>query len=522
MPHTPTHIEDIAEGISQDAQTLAPLRSRDRSGLAELLESAQFEPVTVPRGQTLPAGAGVRRQALPQPISEPPGERELRQGTLPVTPAPDPTETRRELFPQLFRPDVDPNRIDWAKITLTWLTIENARIRDEFKGVSISKDPVRFQEQERQKQQALDTFKTIQPTFGETLGGRPVAAVLQSGPVVAVSQGISNIGIATRALFTSEALKLETDAATLTSQLLTGQITQDEAEKQAVSIAEQAEKIQTDFEALPEWQQLLWESPAFIDGILSLGRVFTRLTRAGVRKITFAQFERQWRNTEIFQRIPEGLKDSRFAQELKAASWQNFTGNKDGAKRLFQDSLNRAFQAGGEEAKFAQSIVNEGVATGRAARSARPPTRPPTDGQPPIPQATATGATRTGGLAVGQPINQATWDSLSTTGKAALAESKGLPTSISTKAWTELTPAEVNTLSEIPEVTQVPGTPEAGLQADIFGGVTEVRPAGRGRVTQISMDDQLLLEQQQALAEIEGLKEFLSTDPVALARFTLG
>jgi hypothetical protein len=37
------------------------------------------------------------------------------------------------------------------------------------------------------------------------------------------------------------------------------------------------------------------------------------------------------------------------------------------------------------------------------------------------------------------------------------------------------------------EVIQEPGTPEAGLQQDIFGGYTEVRPKGKGEVQQASL-----------------------------------
>ena len=44
-------------------------------------------------------------------------------------------------------------------------------------------------------------------------------------------------------------------------------------------------------------------------------------------------------------------------------------------------------------------------------------------------------------------------------------------------------------------VTQEPGQPEAGLQLDIFGLTTEVRPKGKGKVTQITLDDQLKLEE---------------------------
>lgn len=48
------------------------------------------------------------------------------------------------------------------------------------------------------------------------------------------------------------------------------------------------------------------------------------------------------------------------------------------------------------------------------------------------------------------------------------------------------------------EITQEPGHPEAGLQQDIFGGYTEVRPKGKGDTQQGS-----LLE----FGKLQGLKD---------------
>ena len=41
-------------------------------------------------------------------------------------------------------------------------------------------------------------------------------------------------------------------------------------------------------------------------------------------------------------------------------------------------------------------------------------------------------------------------------------------------------------------VTQEPGQPEAGLQLDIFGRATEVRPKGKGKLIQPTLDQYLL------------------------------
>jgi len=61
-----------------------------------------------------------------------------------------------------------------------------------------------------------------------------------------------------------------------------------------------------------------------------------------------------------------------------------------------------------------------------------------------------------------------------------------------------------------------PGEPEAGLQPEMFGRPpTEVRPTGKGRVTQISMDEQVRLEQARTQAELEGLRETVSAEPAS-------
>ncbi len=53
------------------------------------------------------------------------------------------------------------------------------------------------------------------------------------------------------------------------------------------------------------------------------------------------------------------------------------------------------------------------------------------------------------------------------------------------------------------KVRQEAGMPEAGLQADIFGGTTEFRPGGKGKVTQESLDDYLKLKRAEDAAAAE-------------------
>jgi len=101
-----------------------------------------------------------------------------------------------------------------------------------------------------------------------------------------------------------------------------------------------------------------------------------------------------------------------------------------------------------------------------------------------------------------------------------------------------VTPEEVTPAPEVtPPVTEA-GMPEAGIQEAAFGvPAREVRPKGKGRVVQISMEDQLKLEQARqaaeeapadvqdayyAQAEIEGLKATHEGDPVATYRFKMG
>ncbi len=81
-------------------------------------------------------------------------------------------------------------------------------------------------------------------------------------------------------------------------------------------------------------------------------------------------------------------------------------------------------------------------------------------------------------------------------------------------------------LPEVPIPRAEPGMPEAGLQPSMMPeevAAKEVRPAGKGKITQISMEDQLKLEQaRQQAVQAEVGKEVLGTDPVVQAKFNLG
>ncbi|KKN45281.1 hypothetical protein LCGC14_0684670 [marine sediment metagenome] len=84
-----------------------------------------------------------------------------------------------------------------------------------------------------------------------------------------------------------------------------------------------------------------------------------------------------------------------------------------------------------------------------------------------------------------------------------------------------------------------PGAPEAGIQPSMIEGIPaeEVRPPGKGKILQVSMDDQLKLQQARQAAEeappevkeayntqaeIEGLKVTHQMDPVAQKRVFIG
>ena len=93
------------------------------------------------------------------------------------------------------------------------------------------------------------------------------------------------------------------------------------------------------------------------------------------------------------------------------------------------------------------------------------------------------------------------------------------------------------------EITAIPkaepGMPEAGYQPAMIEGVTEkeVRPVGKGKIVQISMEDQLKLDEArraaeeageevreayEAQVELEVLRETLENDPIASLRFDIG
>ncbi len=134
-------------------------------------------------------------------------------------------------------------------------------------------------------------------------------------------------------------------------------------------------------------------------------------------------------------------------------------------------------------------------------------------------------------------ITKETWDTIPVEQRVTQAESAGLEGKVGSKSFADLTTAEIDALSAIrPAIpTAEPGMPEAGLQPPLIPGVPaeEVRPPGRGEIVQISMEDQLKLDQAreaaeqasdevkeayESQAEIEGLKVALENDPVAQHR----
>jgi len=106
-------------------------------------------------------------------------------------------------------------------------------------------------------------------------------------------------------------------------------------------------------------------------------------------------------------------------------------------------------------------------------------------------------------------------------------EAKELGFSLNEKLQRKFLSEEYDKKFPIP--TPEAGMPEAGVQPGMFGEERVVRPRGRGEIVQISMEDQLKLDQYQqaaaayeAEAELEGLRTFLETDPVAGKRITIG
>ena len=131
-------------------------------------------------------------------------------------------------------------------------------------------------------------------------------------------------------------------------------------------------------------------------------------------------------------------------------------------------------------------------------------------------------------------ITKETWDATPVEQRVTQAETAGLEGKVGSKAFEDLTTAEMATLSAVrPAIpTAEPGMPEAGIQPPLIPGVLarEVRPPGKGEIVQISMEDQLKLEQvrreaeeapddvreaYESQVEIEGLRVTLATDPVA-------
>uniref|UniRef100_A0A6M3IPP4 Uncharacterized protein n=1 Tax=viral metagenome TaxID=1070528 RepID=A0A6M3IPP4_9ZZZZ len=75
-----------------------------------------------------------------------------------------------------------------------------------------------------------------------------------------------------------------------------------------------------------------------------------------------------------------------------------------------------------------------------------------------------------------------------------------------------------------PIISTEPGQPEAGLQETMLPGVVpakEVRPVGKGKVTQISMDEQSKLQSAQAQAELDGLREVVAAEPASALTYLI-
>jgi len=81
------------------------------------------------------------------------------------------------------------------------------------------------------------------------------------------------------------------------------------------------------------------------------------------------------------------------------------------------------------------------------------------------------------------------------------------------KEMTAIVQSRLKAEAKLP--TPEAGMPEAGLQPAMLPEVAarEVRPRGKGEIVQISMEDQLKLEQARRTAEIEGLQETLTNHP---------
>ncbi|KKK71021.1 hypothetical protein LCGC14_2918130, partial [marine sediment metagenome] len=102
-------------------------------------------------------------------------------------------------------------------------------------------------------------------------------------------------------------------------------------------------------------------------------------------------------------------------------------------------------------------------------------------------------------------ITKETWDATLVEQRVTQATDAGLEGKVGSKSFADLTTAEIDVLSAIrPAIPKAePGMPEAGLQPPLIPGVPteEVRPKGRGEIVQISMEDQLKLEQARRDAE---------------------
>ena len=143
----------------------------------------------------------------------------------------------------------------------------------------------------------------------------------------------------------------------------------------------------------------------------------------------------------------------------------------------------------------------------------------------------------TGGIGVPAPLTIAKWDAMPIAERTTVVNQaviNGVPMSerIASKAGIDLTAAELMAIQQVtktqpavaPEQAvmpqQVVGTPEVGVQKDIFGNLTPVTPKGKGVVTQISMEEQAKLQQaRETAAEVPPTAPGLATEPIAKAHW---
>ena len=113
-----------------------------------------------------------------------------------------------------------------------------------------------YQAMWKEKQQAWDEYQARLPGIEESIYTKIMNAV---------NWPIELIGAAMWGMFTGAGGKEELEVTALVKKYKTGEINKAEFNKQAAELAPKLEKVKQEYEALPFWQQFIWESPAFLD-----------------------------------------------------------------------------------------------------------------------------------------------------------------------------------------------------------------------------------------------------------------